>query len=43
MVNILPIEDWIEHEENTTCICEPKVEIINGEMLIIHNAIDERE
>ena len=44
MVNILPINDLKEHEENTTCECNPKVEILeNGEILVIHNSYDRRE
>ena len=43
MVSIIPINDWIEHEENTTCICGPRLEIVNGEMLVIHNSADGRE
>ena len=44
MVNILPINDLKEHEENTTCDCNPKVEILeNGEILVIHNSYDRRE
>jgi len=41
--HVIPNNDWIEHEETTTCPCEPRVEIINGEMIIIHNALDQRE
>jgi hypothetical protein len=43
MVNVLPVEDWIEHTEDTTCICRPQVEFVEGEMIIIHNAADGRE
>ena len=43
MVNVLPIEDWIGHTEDTTCICEPRVEYENGEILVIHNSADGRE
>ena len=41
--HILPIDDLEEHEESTTCKCEPKIEFIKGEMMIIHNAFDQRE
>jgi len=43
MVNVLPIDDWIEHTEDTCCICFPSLEIIDGEMLVIHNAADGRD
>lgn len=41
--HITPLKDLKEHTENTTCECMPKVEHINGNMLIIHNAFDGRE
>jgi len=43
MIHILPVNDYIEHEEATTCICEPDIIIENGEMIVVHNALDERE
>jgi hypothetical protein len=43
VVNVLPLNDWIDHKEDTTCLCEPRIEIINGEMLVVHNALDQRE
>jgi len=43
MINVLPVNDLKEHVENTTCWCNPKVEIVNGEMLVIHNSKDGRE
>ena len=42
-LHVLPVNDWIDHEEATTCLCEPRVEFVNGEMLVIHNALDGRE
>jgi len=42
--HILPINDLKEHEDLSTCECEPKVEIQeNGDLLIVHNAFDGRE
>lgn len=44
MINILPINDSKEHEETSTCKCQPSIEILeDGELMIIHNAFDERE
>lgn len=41
---VLPINDIKEHEEESTCSCNPKVEVLpNGDMLIIHNSFDGRE
>lgn len=42
--HILPINDLREHEEKSTCDCEPKSEILeNGDVMIIHNSFDGRE
>ena len=44
MINILPINDLEEHEELSTCKCNPSVEILdNGDIMILHNAFDGRE
>ena len=44
MIIILPTNDIKEHdEESTLCECEPTVQYENGEMIIIHNAFDNRE
>jgi len=43
MTHILPVNDLKEHTENTTCECEPKIIIGNGEMIVIHNSFDHRE
>ena len=43
MLNIIPLNDWIDHKEDTTCICNPSIEFENGEMIIIHNSADGRE
>lgn len=42
--HVLPLNDLIEHIEESTCDCLPEMEILeNGDMLIIHNALDGRE
>jgi hypothetical protein len=41
---VLPLNDIMPHdEESTVCPCGPRVEFINGEMLITHNSFDGRE
>lgn len=41
---ILPINDTQEHEESSTCKCNPKASIMDGgDILITHNAYDKRE
>jgi len=41
--HILPINDIKEHEEASTCHCNPEVKFENGDMIIIHNSFDGRE
>ncbi len=43
MIHIIPINDWEEHEERSTCKCQPKILQENGEIIIIHNSFDGRE
>lgn len=43
MINILPINDIKEHTEDSTCECRPTIEVVNGEIIIIHNSYDGRE
>lgn len=41
--HIIPENDLIEHVEDTTCECFPKVDFEDGNMIVIHNAYDGRE
>lgn len=41
--HIIPLNDLKEHEEKSTCECNPKVEIVDGSQVIIHNSYDGRE
>jgi hypothetical protein len=41
--HVTPIDDLEPHEESTTCKCEPRVEHINGNMVVVHNSFDGRE
>lgn len=42
--NILPINDLKDHQEDSTCECEPMVETLeNGDIMIVHNSYDGRE
>jgi hypothetical protein len=43
VINIIPVEDTWEHIESSECWCAPRVELIEGSELIIHNADDCRE
>ncbi len=43
MIHILPLGDIEEHEEITTCKCEPSVIEESGELIIVHNSFDGRD
>jgi len=44
MINVVPTNDWIDHILSPECIYEPNIEMgDNGELFVIHNAIDLRE
>ncbi len=45
MIHIYPINDEREHEigDTTTCWCDPKLDLEQPEMLVIHNSADGRE
>jgi len=44
ITHVLPINDLKPHEgESTVCECEPRVEFVDGGILVIHNAYDNRE
>lgn len=43
MINIIPIDDLKEHDLQSTCECNPFMEILeNNELMIVHNAYDGR-
>ena len=42
--HILPVNDLEQHTEDSTCKCNPELQIIdNGDMMIVHNSFDKRE
>jgi len=43
IVNVLPVDDLREHSEDSACECRPRIEIVEGGMIIVHHAWDNRE
>lgn len=43
MIHILPVSDLKEHEESSTCGCNPKIIEESGELICVHNSYDGRE
>ena len=42
IIHIIPVNDTKEHEEETTCHCNPRVDVVEGGMIVVHNAYDGR-
>ncbi len=42
-IHVIPRADYIEHEEDLTCICGPKVEEASNSVLVTHHSLDGRE
>lgn len=42
-INTLPVGDIKPHVEDASCPCKPRVEVIGANLMIIHNAWDNRE
>lgn len=42
--HVIPVNDLVEHEARTTCVCRPKWKLYNGLCwIIVHNSLDGRE
>lgn len=42
-VHVIPVNDLKEHEDSSTCECQPRVDIVEGGMVVVHHAWDNRE
>jgi len=42
-INVLPVGDIKSHIEDATCPCNPRIEVIRANLLIVHHAWDNRE
>lgn len=44
IIHIIPNNDLIEHEQDSTCHCSPTATIQDGgDIILIHNSYDHRE
>ena len=43
IANIVPLNDDKEHEHSNLSSCKPKLEVVNGVLIITHNSFDGRE
>lgn len=43
IVHVLPIDDFRLHIEQSTCECQPRVEVVEGGMIVVHHSWDNRE
>ena len=43
-VHVVPLNDLLPHTEiGADCMCDPRIEIVGGRLLIVHNSYDGRE
>jgi len=42
-IHVLPMKDLREHDETRTCWCHPKVERVEGGVVVTHHSADGRE
>ena len=43
ILHVTPIGDTKPHIDSTTCECNPSVQIVEGDMICVHNSYDGRE
>ena len=43
-IHVLPVNDLKPHEESGVgCPCKPRIEVVGADLIIVHNAWDNRE
>jgi len=43
-IHVVPVDDILPHDtEGTDCWCDPRIEVIGANLLIVHNSFDGRE
>jgi hypothetical protein len=42
MIHIIPLNDREPHEPSQRCWCCPESEVVNGVVIVVHNAFDNR-
>lgn len=44
VIHVLPVNDLINHfESGTWCWCQPRIEIEENGIVVVHNSADKRE
>lgn len=44
IIHVVPVNDYVEHDHHgRRCTCQPKADVVEGGVLIIHNSWDGRE
>ena len=41
--HVTPVDDLVSHQESENCACNPRIEIVGENVLVIHNSYDRRE
>ena len=42
-IHVIPRADYIEHDEDTECVCGPLIEETSSQVLVTHHSLDGRE
>ena len=42
-VHVVPLNDILEHSNDSDCWCDPEVNIVGADLVIVHNSFDGRE
>ena len=42
-VDVIPIDDLRKHTPGSHCLCNPMVEVVGANLVIVHNSYDHRE
>ena len=42
-IHVLPVNDLREHFERDDCHCEPRIEYVGEDRIIVHHSYDHRE
>lgn len=42
-VHVIPLQDIEEHKRESSCKCQPTIEVYGSNLLVVHNSFDMRE
>jgi hypothetical protein len=42
-MNVTPVNDLVDHDEDSSCVCIPEVTVLEDRVIVIHHSLDGRE